>query len=719
MSDLPSRTTVNIRDIAEITGFRPSAVGNWRKRHSDFPVADSSGRFDLSEVERWLIENGKIDSRVPATFARRSLIDSLQMSGLHTDEITELLVSVLVYLEASDTSYRSSHQSSVEVTVSENDRWTRLRQFPADEVGEKLCEAARSIEEENRALKGLLADGLSAAPKLPGTLLVSLIENFDATNREGTPRFSQFDDVVSRIGKRDRFRGEHSTPADIAMLMIQLAGQNANTVCDLACGEGGLLSSAALSLQPRNSKPINLVGFDVDEGALRVAKSRFLIQGVTADLRLSDSFRVPQEELPLADIVLLDPPLGLSSWGDADIYMDKRWRFGAPPRSNADLAWLQLAIQCLSESGVAVVGTSTGTASHRSGPEAGIRKAMLEEGAIKAVIQLPSRMRSETSVPIFLWVLQPPRPGADSVLLVDASTLGTASRSRHNFDSEDIHRIARTLQALEAGTTENDEIAQVVSIAEIINNDAILEPKQYRPIPEFDTEDAQRRSRELREKLPETTEIATSAIERLPFSNEKSGSRDSAITRALEEVADIYMGTNAPELEDPEHGTLLIGLREVSSGGTGTARYVDKESSTRPPVEIREGDVVVALRGDVGGSILATRHHQGAVLDQGCALIRPNHEEVTAPWVYLWTQSQQFRDRVSRASTGATTPFLSSRALADLAIPIPSAEQLDEAEQLLGRFDEALKWVGELQSDLTALRRLEVDLLIPQESGTE
>lgn len=721
MSDVPSRTTVNISDIAEITGFRPSAVGNWRKRHSDFPVSDSSGRFDLSEVERWLIENGKIDSRVPAKFARRSLIDSLQMSGLHTDEITKLLVSVLVFLEACDASNRSSHRPSVEVTVSENDRWTRLRQFPADEVGEKLCEAAKSIEEENRALNGLLVDGLSEAPELPGALLVSLIENFDATTKEGTPRFSLFDDVVSRIGKRDRFRGECSTPADIAKLMIQMIGHDASTVCDLACGEGGLLSSAALSLQSKNSKPINLIGFDVDEGALRMARSRFFLHGTAADLRLADSFRIPQKELSQADIVLLDPPLGLADWGDADIYMDKRWRFGAPPRSNADLAWMQLAVQCLSSSGVAIVAASPSTArSH--GREAEIRKAMLRDGVIKAVIQLPSRLRTETNVPVALWILRSPQPGADAVLLIDASGLGKSRRSEHVLDPEDgpndIDRIVQAYRAFEEGRVEDHEVAWAVNITDVINNRSILEPKQYRPIPEFDTEDAQRRSRELREKLPEATEIATAAIERLLFSNKESGSRDSASTRTLSEVADIHLRTNAPELEDSEDGTLLIGLREISVEGTGTARYIGKESSTRALVEVRKGDVVVALRGNVGDSILATRHHEGAVLDQGCALIRPNDEEVTGPWVYLWTQSQQFRDRVSRASTGATMPFLSSRALADLTIPIPTAEQLNEAEHLLGWFDEALKRVAELQSDLTELRGLEVDLLVSHETST-
>lgn len=719
MSDVPTRTTVDISQIAEIAKVGRSAVGNWRKRHADFPVRDPSGRFDLLEVEKWLIENGKIDSRVPADVALWSLVDSLRDFGLRADAITRLLVSVLVYLEACSKSLASSDLHAVKVTVNENDLWKRLRQVPAEKMGQELLRAARSIEELNPTLVGLLAHGLSAADSLPSDLLVTLIENFEASTDEVTPRISLFNTVISRARKIDHFRGEHSTPPDITELMIQLAGQNAETVCDLACGEGGLLSSASLSLQSRDSKPVKLFGYDVDEGALRIARSRFFLQNVAADLRLRDSFRVPQEELPQVDIVLLDPPLGLKSWGDADIYMDERWRFGAPPRTNADLAWMQLAIQCLSDSGVAIVGTSPRTASSQNGREAEIRKAMLEEGVIKAVIQLPSRMRAEISIPVFLWVLQSPRPGAANVMLVDASTLGTASRSQHNFDSGDISRVARALRAFEAGKVEDEEIAQIVNIAKIIENDAVLEPKRYWPISEVDIEDVHRRSEELRAKLSDAAGDTAMVVERALVPRDKAGDIASTSIRSLEDVAEIHLGARGAELEPADEGTLLIGIREVSAGGPSPPRYVKKKAASRQVVEIRENDVVVALRGSTGSSILATGDQQGAILDHGCALIRPSGNEVTAAWIYLWTQSKQFHNQVSRSTTGVTMPMLRTRDLRELTIPIPTAEQLVEAEQLLGRFDDALERVAELQSDLTELRALDVELLVAHDAGTE
>ena len=719
MSDVVSRTTVDIGQIAQIAKVGRSAVGNWRKRHSDFPVPDSSGRFDLVEVERWLIENGKIDSRVPDEFALWSLIDSLRNFGLRAEQITQLLVSLLVYLEACDASLHSARHRAAAITIDKDDHWMQLHQIPTDDLGEKMHTAAENIEDANPTLEGLLVNGFSVATTLPSDLLVSLVEKFEASTDEGTSRFTLFNRVVSRAGKLDRFRGEHSTPADIMNLMIQLAGQDAEIVCDLACGEGGLLSSAALSLQTQGSKSVKLVGYDSDEGALGVARSRFFLQNVAADLRLQDSFRIPQEELPHADIVLLDPPLGLKGWGDADIYLDERWRFGGPPRTNADLAWMQLAVECLSDSGVAVVGTSPRTASNRSGREADIRKAMLKAGVIKAVVQLPTRMRADTSVPMFLWVLQPPRPGAHSVMLIDASSLGTASRSQHNLDSDDIARIARALQTLETGKVEDEEIAQIVGISEIITMDAVLEPKVYRPISKVDIKDVHLRSEELRATLSDAAKGTASVVEQVLIPRAGTGDKNSTSTRAVEEIAEIHLGTRGADLETADEGALLIGIREISADGADPSRYVESKAASSQVVEVKENDVVVALRGSTGRSILATEHHEGAVLDHGCALIRPIDDKISGEWIYLWTQSKQFRDHVSRSSTGVTIPTLTSRALRELTIPIPTAEQLSKAELLMSRFDEAFDKVRELQSDLRELRDLEVELLIAHDSVTE
>jgi len=81
-------------------------------------------------------------------------------------------------------------------------------------------------------------------------------------------------------------------------------------------------------------------------------------------------------------------------------------------------------------------------------------------------------------------------------------------------------------------------------------------------------------------------------------------------------------------------------------------------------------------------------------------------------------QSTQFKNQVARSTTGVTMPILSMRALRELRVPIPMVEQLGEAEQLVGVFGDALDRVTALQSDLTELRQLEVELLVAHDCGS-
>jgi len=513
VSNIPSRITIDIQQIAEIAGVGRSAVGNWRKRHADFPVPDSGGGFDLREVERWLIENGKIDTRVPPAYVAWSLSDTLR-GTLVAEDTTSLLIAVLVYLQACEAPSLFGHAHALELDVPESATWRHVREASPNALSGVLLDAAQAIEDANPALDGLLVSGLSKASLVGGKLLHQLIDSLDRAADDVTPLFALFEEVVSRASELDRFRAEFATPDDVTELMIRLAGGRNGTVLDPACGQGGLLLSAAVHPDRQRSKTAVLIGYEINADVLRIARSRFFLYGVPTDLRHGDVFRVPADELPEANLVLVDPPLSMSNWGDAEIYLDERWQFGVPPRSNADLAWLQLAVQSLTDGGRAIVVTTTGT-TFRGGAEAQIRRRMLEAGAVEAVIQLPGRLRADTSVPLVLWVLRAPTSEPTKVLLVDASTLGATGRSQHTFDDIEIQRIVDTVRAHEHGGKADGEIAWVVESAELVGNDAVLDPTRYRPAPEVNLDEVRRRIAELRSLVPEASADAADALERL------------------------------------------------------------------------------------------------------------------------------------------------------------------------------------------------------------
>ena len=716
MNQAGGRVTVSTQQIAEIAGVGRSAVGNWRKRHSDFPVPDSNGGFDLRQIERWLFENGKIDRPVPAGLRAWSLADGLR-NFLGPDELTQLLVAALVYLEACDARPRCHESLTATARVGSSESWDRLRQLPSGELGAGVRAAADRIERENPCLDGLLVPGFAHASTANAELLRSLIDSLEAATDETTSRSDLFEEVFSRAHGIDRFRGEHSTPSDVARLMVQLAGDRGGTVCDLACGEGGLLMSATLHRDGNVSQDARLLGFEISDTALRMARARFLLSGLRAELRLDDAFRVPSDELPRADLVLVDPPLAQKHWADADVYMDDRWTFGAPSPRRADLTWVQLATQCLAENGRGVVLTTTG-ATAGSGTDARVRQAMLEAGVVEAVVGLPGRLRANTSIPLALWVLRPPAPNVTSVLLVDASTLGTTGRSQHSFDESDIDRVAAALRAHERAQPVDSEIAWPVDITEVIENGAILDPKRYRPAVEVNVGELRERAEEIRTCLPTSADAAADAISRSrDWVLQGGGLGQAESNRVLESVAEILRGTASPKPSDSESGVPLFGTAEVSAGDPIQARLVDPDDLGLHPLLLQAGDVVVALAGNAGQSRLVTSLHEGAVLGRECVVVRPTGPELTSVWTYIWTQSTLFKEQVLRHTAGTTFPRLSFGALQAFKIPVPPLEDQRKAEELLRELDDAFARVDEVHSQLKELRELRLDLFVADVRG--
>lgn len=711
MSSSESRVTVSTQQIAEIAGVGRSAVGNWRKRHSEFPVPDSSGSFDLGEVERWLVENGKIDRPVPAGFRIWPLVDVLRVS-LAPEQIGQLFAAALVYLDVCAQALLSHDGLPTATRVRPSESWSVLSQLPPQALAEELCQAAARMETEDPRLEDLLVPGLQHAAAGNSELVGSLIHDLDKAGSTSARRLELLEEVLDRVHRVDRFSGEYSTPRDVMQLMVQLAGNHDGIVCDLACGEGGLLMSAAIRQNRDVSHAVRLMGYEISDVALRMARSRFLLSDLAADLRFEDAFRVPPNELPRADLVLVDPPLGQKNWADADVYMDDRWTYGAPSPRSADLAWVQLAIQCLAENGRGLVLTSAFAVS-RSGVDERIRQAMLRAGVVEAVIGLPGRLRANTSIPLALWVLRPPLPTATSVLLVDASKLGTTGRSQHSFDPSDIDRLVAVVQKHEGGQQVDSEIAWAVDITHVIENGAILDPKQYRPEVEVDPDELRERAELIRTRLPTSANEAADAVSRSRnWTPRKGGLKRAEPNRDLGNVATVLRGSAPPSRKDAENGVPLFGLAEIAADRPHQPRFVDRNELGSHAALLRTGDTVVALAGDGVRSRLVTSDNEGAVLGRECAVVRPTSPELTPEWTYIWTQSSLFRDQVSRHSAGTTLPRLNFRALQSFKIPVPPLEDQHRAADMLQELDDAIVTVDAVSSQLEELRELRLDLFV-------
>ncbi len=432
---------VGIAEIAEIAGVQRTAVSNWRKRNLDFPVpvvdTPSGLLFDLGEVERWLIEKGKIAQRVPIAPILWRVLDAIR-GDLSVPDHARFISSALVYLEVSD---RISVGRLPDLDL--RFAWAEIRETGLDEAVIALRDAATQIEAKYPKVRGLILDGLFPHPHPTPHSVVQALDLLDRVTRDDeVPRFDLFEQIRDRIRERDRFSEEWATPHSLEFLLARLT-TTAESIFDPACGEGGVLLMAGL-IDGRSVSP-SIHGWDLNQAACQLARTRFFLYDVDAEIDSRDSLR--ERSFPTGiEAVVLDPPYGMQKWGDATTYMSDRWRFGAPSPNSADMAWLQLAIEPLAREGRAFV-ILPWSSLYRGGRDEEIRNEMLSAHVVDALVVLPARLRRNTSIQVVLWCLRSERAARpdDDVLLIDASQLGTAGRSTVSLEEDEIESIVNIL----------------------------------------------------------------------------------------------------------------------------------------------------------------------------------------------------------------------------------------------------------------------------------
>lgn len=161
-----------------------------------------------------------------------------------------------------------------------------------------------------------------------------------------------------------------------------------------------------------------------------------------------------------ADSVMANPPFNISEWWDAKLEGDVRWKYGTPPKGNANFAWLQHMLHYLAPQGSMALLLANGSMSSGSGGEGDIRRALIEADLVECMVALPGQLFTNTQIPACIWFLtkskaaRPLRASGDSfgtfyrdrrgeTLFIDARKLGfMKDRVLRDFIEEDIEKIA-------------------------------------------------------------------------------------------------------------------------------------------------------------------------------------------------------------------------------------------------------------------------------------
>lgn len=382
--------------------------------------------------------------------------------------------------------------------VPECSRWTYLRRFEHN-IGYELNIASQEIERSNPHLKRIFTsiDFENKHNNFDSgehdQVLRQLIRHLSYLNL----RYSNLaeSDILGKAceflienfaGDSGKRSGDFYTPNKIAELLVNLLGvEKGMKICDPVCGVGGFLVTSANYIKQvgLNIEDVSFYGQEKVLETWVIAKINLLLHGIfNIDIRLGDTIRNPQllenEELILFDRVFANPPFNLKNWGEHldsfDIY--HRFRYGLPPKSHGDFAFIQHILSTLTTTGKAAIIVSHGVL-FRGGQEGLIRKRILEEDVIEAVIGLASNLFYETGIPASILIFNRNKleESKKKVLFIDASSKYQKIGNKNYLQSEDITDIVTSYQAF----TDQEGYAKVASLEEIANNDYILNINRY------------------------------------------------------------------------------------------------------------------------------------------------------------------------------------------------------------------------------------------------
>ena len=377
--------------------------------------------------------------------------------------------------------------------VPERGRWDHLKDLKHD-IGAELNKATEAIEEHNPTLEGVLISiDFNIKNKLSDKKLRDLLshfskhrlrnEDFDRPDLLGAAYEYLIKQFADSAGKKG---GEFYTPTEVVKLLVALLKPHAGMkIYDPTVGSGGMLIQTRnyLAAHGENPRNLSLFGQEMNLSTWAISKMNMFLHGVmNADIRKGDTLREPQHiqngMLMTFDRVIANPPFSLKKWGkeEADADPFGRFPYGTPPKDAGDLAFVQHMVASLNAEGMMGVVMPHGVL-FRGSSEKEIRKGILEDDLLEAVIGLPPQLFYGTGIPACLLIVNKQKPAdrKGKVLFVNGELEFAEGKNQNKLREQDIDHIVATFDAYQ----DEKRYSKVVSLDEIRENDYNLNIRRY------------------------------------------------------------------------------------------------------------------------------------------------------------------------------------------------------------------------------------------------
>jgi type I restriction enzyme M protein len=391
--------------------------------------------------------------------------------------------------------------------LEETSRWNFLiKKSKQNNIALLIDTALHTIEKNNKALKGALPDNYFSRLGLDVTKLASLLDTINDIDTTKDPK----QDVVGKVYEyflskfalaEGKGKGEFYTPKSIVNLIAEMIEPYKGIIYDPACGSGGMFVQSIKFIEAHhgNKKEISIYGQEYTNTTYKLAKMNLAIRGISGNLgeKAADTFGDDQHKDLKADFIMANPPFNQKDWrAENELIDDPRWRgYDVPPKGNANYAWILNMMSKLSENGIAGFILANGALSG-GGEEYKIRRKLVENNIVEAILVLPQDMFYTTNISVTLWILNKNKKswtrqvGEESrtyrnreqeILFMDLRQMGEPFEKKYiQFSEKDILKITGTYHKWQSKKIQNiPEFCYSATLEEVVKKDFSLVPSKY------------------------------------------------------------------------------------------------------------------------------------------------------------------------------------------------------------------------------------------------
>lgn len=391
--------------------------------------------------------------------------------------------------------------------LEENSRWSYLiKKSKQNDIALLIDTALHTIEKNNKALRGALPDNYFSRLGLDVTKLASLLDTINDIDTTKDPK----QDVVGKVYEyflskfalaEGKGKGEFYTPKSIVNLIAEMIEPYKGIIYDPACGSGGMFVQSIKFIEAHhgNKKEVSIYGQEYTNTTYKLAKMNLAIRGISANLgeKAANTFLDDQHKDLKADFIMANPPFNQKDWrDDAELINDPRWMgYDVPPKSNANYGWILTMVSKLSENGIAGFILANGALSG-SGEEYKIRRKLVENKLVEAILVLPQDMFYTTNISVTLWIINKNkkahsrqvgeeirhyRDRENEILFMDLRQMGEPFEKKYTqFSDAEIQKVVSTYHQWQTEEIENTpEFCYSSSIEEVAKKDFSLVPSKY------------------------------------------------------------------------------------------------------------------------------------------------------------------------------------------------------------------------------------------------